>query len=48
LRLSNVNTSDIRAAIELASQTMGSVFNTDDHDIPFFASLIRIITMMLP
>lgn len=36
--LLNVNTSDIRSAIELGCKTMSSVFNTDDNDIPFFAS----------
>jgi len=36
--LSNVNTSDIRSAIELGCKTMSSVFNADDNDIPFFAS----------
>jgi len=36
--LSNVNTSDIRSAIELGCKTMSSVFNADDGDIPFFTS----------
>ena len=36
--LLNVNTSDIRSAIELGCKTMSSVFNADDNDIPFFAS----------
>jgi hypothetical protein len=41
MRLANVNTSDIRAAVELGCRTMSSVFNADDNDIPFFASEVR-------
>lgn len=36
-----VNTSDIPGAIRLARRTMGSVFNADDGDIPFFRSAVR-------
>ena len=38
MKLSNVNTTDIKAAIELGCRTMSSVFNADDNDIPFFGS----------
>ena len=41
MRLANVNTTDIRAAVELGCRTMGAVFNADDNDIPFFASEVR-------
>jgi hypothetical protein len=41
MRLANVNTTDIRAAVQLACGTMGAVFNADDHDVPFFASEVR-------
>ncbi len=34
--LSDVNTTDIVDAIRLGCRTMQSVFNADDHDIPFF------------
>ena len=37
-KLKNVNTTDIRAAIELGCRTMCSVFNADDNNIPFFGS----------
>jgi hypothetical protein len=37
-RVSNVNTTSIRAAVELGCQTMSMVFNRDDNEIPFFAS----------
>jgi hypothetical protein len=37
-RVKNVNTTDIRAAVEMGCQTMSSVFNLDDTDVPFFAS----------
>jgi len=37
-KLANVNTTDIRAAIELGCQTMQNVFNADDNDKPFFLS----------
>ncbi|MEZ4731521.1 MAG: hypothetical protein R3E79_30755 [Caldilineaceae bacterium] len=36
-----VNTTDLRAAIELGCQTMQNVFNADDKDIPFFGSRVR-------
>lgn len=39
--LRHVNTTDIRAAIELGCLTMRSVFNADDHHIPFFDSQVR-------
>ena len=38
--LRDVNTIDIRAAIELGCRTMQSVFNADDHDVPFFRSTV--------
>ena len=38
VKVSNVNTTDIRAAIELGCRTMANVFNADDNDIPFFGS----------
>ena len=40
-KLRHVNTTDILAAIRLGCRTMGSVFNADDGDIPFFASRVR-------
>ena len=39
-RVKNVNTTDIRAAVELGCRTMSSVFNADDHNIPFFGSSV--------
>ena len=39
--LKDVNTTDIKDAIRLGCQTMQSVFNADDNDIPFFASAVR-------
>ncbi len=38
MKVSNVNTTDIKAAIELGCRTMSNVFNADDNDIPFFGS----------
>ena len=38
MKLSNVNSTDIKAAIELGCRTMSNVFNADDNDIPFFGS----------
>ena len=38
MKLSNVNSTDIKAAIELGCRTMANVFNADDNDIPFFGS----------
>ena len=38
MKLRNVNTTDIAAAIEAGTRTMASVFNADDDDIPFFGS----------
>jgi hypothetical protein len=38
MRVKNVNTADVRSAVELGCQTMSSVFNRDDNDVPFFAS----------
>ena len=35
-RLQDVNTTDVRSAIELGCRTMSSIFNADDNDIPFF------------
>ena len=40
-KVSNVNTTDMRAAIRLGCRTMASVFNADDNDIPFFGSQVR-------
>ena len=40
-RLQDVNTTDVRSAIELGCRTMSSVFNADDNDIPFFGSRVR-------
>ena len=37
-KLKGVNYTDIRSAIEMGCTSMSSVFNKDDHDIPFFAS----------
>lgn len=37
-QVKNVNTTDIRAAVEMGCRTMSSVFNRDDNDVPFFAS----------
>ncbi len=39
-RVRNVNTTSIRAAVDLATHTMSSVFNADDHGIPFFGSTV--------
>jgi len=39
-QLRDVNTTDIRDAIELGCQTMCSVFNAADNDIPFFGSSV--------
>src|SRR3954452_20342721 len=41
MHVTNVNTTDIRAAISLGCRTMQSVFNADDGDIPFFGSSVR-------
>ena len=38
MKVSNVNSTDIRAAIELGCLTMSNVFNADDNEIPFFKS----------
>jgi hypothetical protein len=40
VKLSDVNTTDIADAIRLGCQTMCSVFNKDDGDIPFFKSCV--------
>ena len=40
-RLQDVNTTDVRSAIELGCRTMSSVFNADDNDVPFFGSRVR-------
>jgi hypothetical protein len=39
-KVSHVNTTDVRSAIELGCRTMQSVFNADDLDRPFFASKV--------
>lgn len=41
MKLRHINTTDIVDAIRLGCQTMQSVFNRDDRDIPFFASQVR-------
>ncbi len=38
MKVANVNTHNVKAAIELGCGTMSSVFNADDNDIPFFGS----------
>ncbi|HOP10741.1 MAG TPA: hypothetical protein PK629_04555 [Oscillospiraceae bacterium] len=37
-KLADVNTTDLRAAIEASCKTMCSVFNADDNNIPFFTT----------
>ena len=37
-KLSDVNTRDIRGAIELGCHTMSSVFDSEDRDIPYFGA----------
>lgn len=39
-KLQNVNTTSILDAIQLGCQTMCSVFNADDNDVPFFGSRV--------
>ncbi|MGC4105382.1 MAG: hypothetical protein QM753_03360 [Thermomicrobiales bacterium] len=39
-RLSDVNTTDLRGAIALGCETMGRVFDRDDHGYPFFAATV--------
>lgn len=39
-KLNHVNTTDLRDAIRLGCRTMQSVFNRDDHDVPFFVSRV--------
>ena len=41
MKVANVNTTSIRDAVTLGCRTMSSVFNADDHDIPFFGSSVR-------
>ena len=41
MKLSDVNTTDIRDAILLGCRTMSSVFNADDNDTPFFGAYLR-------
>ena len=41
MKLSNVNTSDVVAAIRLGCRMMCNVFNADDNDIPFFGSEVK-------
>lgn len=38
--LADVNTTDLKGAIELGCRTMGSVFDADDEAVPFFASRV--------
>ena len=38
MKVSNVNTTDVKSAIKLGCRTMSNVFNADDNDIPFFGS----------
>ena len=40
-QLTNVNTTDIRKAIQLGCRTMQNVFNADDDQVPFFGSSVR-------
>ena len=40
MKLHDVNTTDIAAAIHLGCRTMSNVFNADDNDVPFFASRV--------
>ena len=40
-KLAQVNTTDMAAAIRLGCRTMQSMFNRDDHDIPFFNTWVR-------
>ena len=40
-KLNDVNTNDIGAAVGMGCQTMCSIFNADDNDIPFFGSFVR-------
>ena len=40
-RLEEVNTTDIRAAIELGCAAMGNAFNADDGDIPYGGAQVR-------
>lgn len=40
-RVSGVNSTDVRAAVELACRTMGAVFNRHDHDRPYFRAQLR-------
>lgn len=39
-RVRNINTTDIRAAVELGCRTMSGVFNAGDNGIPFFGSIV--------
>lgn len=39
-KLQSVNTTDIPTAIRLGCTTMGNVFNADDHDVPYFRSVV--------
>lgn len=39
-KVANVNTTDVRSAIELGCRTMQRVFNADDNDIPFMGSKV--------
>ena len=47
-KLADVNTTSIRAAVELGCQTMGRTFNADDHDVgaPFFWISLRPVVPM--
>ena len=40
MKVQDVNTTDIRAAVELGCRTMQSVFNADDSGFPFFKSVV--------
>ncbi|MDB6127324.1 MAG: hypothetical protein JWM35_1220, partial [Verrucomicrobia bacterium] len=40
LRVGQVNTRDIRAAVDLGCKTMCSVFNPDDDNIPYFSAKV--------
>ena len=41
MKLREVNSTDILSAIRLGCQTMGSVFDADDNDVPFFEVVVR-------
>ena len=40
-KVENVNSTDLRAAIQLGCRTMQGVFNADDNMVPFFGSIVH-------